>query len=618
MTSVITFYSYKGGVGRTMSLVNIATILARKYKVLIVDWDLESAGVETYFDQAGCDISLNQMETKDGLIQLITSTTSADSSENEKNWRKYIFTIKLSDDISLDLLSSGSKSTSYKEKLYDLNWKEFYEKRGGAFFLDRIRNEWIEEYDFILIDSRTGLADIARVCTVHMPDVLVAVFTSNFQSLEVARVARDAQKYRSDDEKYQFDRDKLIVYPLPSCIQMGNGDPEEEKWFDRFVEKFKDFYSDGWLPYPAKQDELDREEIKDILKFIAVPKVSAFHLGEKIPTIDQYLGRKPSRGFHQRSDITRGYEITAHVIADRFERLQWLSDLTSPEASEVSSGNQKAEKGEKQKGSSLPFTGSQKQSNQNESQQNNILNIILKKFIQNPGTLIWLVLILALITGLSIFIWNKQQSKTKNSVLYYRVDDRSKSAEGDNDFKILRNTHCILSHSFLKKGDVETIVEFSDTSRIVGRHSIDNSTKLSDKSCSYLSENYNIQTSGQKGTSIIDVTESILNWKQIESHSISSFTPDRVVISILLHNEEHNSPLRGNTETQEGQEYLKYLLQQATLDKNTYLIFITPNESVNNRLTEISKDVPNVSVCSPQDENELKICLEYTFGEVRP
>ena len=242
----------------------------------------------------------------------------------------------------------------------------------------------------------------------------------------------------------------------------------------------------------------------------------------------------------------------------------------------------------------------------------------MKKFIQNPGTLIWLVLILALITGLSIFIWNKQQSKTKNSVLYYRVDDRSKSAEGDNDFKILRNTHCILSHSFLKKGDVETIVEFSDTSRIVGRHSIDNSTKLSDKSCSYLSENYNIQTSGQKGTSIIDVTESILNWKQIESHSISSFTPDRVVISILLHNEEHNSPLRGNTETQEGQEYLKYLLQQATLDKNTYLIFITPNESVNNRLTEISKDVPNVSVCSPQDENELKICLEYTFGEVRP
>lgn len=616
MTSVITFYSYKGGVGRTMSLVNIATILAKQSKVLIVDWDLESAGVETYFDQAGGDIALNKMETKDGLIQLLANTTSADASEIQKSWENYISKVTLSSNVSLDFLSSGSKSTNYKEKLYNFNWQDFYEQRGGAIFLDRMRSEWIDKYEFILLDSRTGLSDIARICTVHMPDVLVAVFTSNFQSLQVARVAKDAQRYRFDDTKYQFDRNELIVYPLPSCIQMGNGSSEEEKWFDEFVIEFKDFYRDGWLPCPTGRNEIDQTEIKELLKFTSIPKVSAFHLGEKIPAIDCHLRSISKRGFHQQGDITRGYEITAHVIADKFKNLEWLSDLTSPEAYEASSGNQKAANGETQKESSLPFTVPPIPSEQFTPTPNNILNT-LKKSIQNPVTLIWFVLIIGII-GLSIFLWNKQQSKTKNSVLYYRVDDRSQSAEGDNDFKILRNNHCTLSHNFLKRGDIETIVEFSDTSRIVGRHSIDNSTKLSDKSCSYLSENYNIQTSGQKGTSIIDVTESILNWKQIESHSSSSFTPDSVVISILLHNEEHNSPLRGNTETQEGQEYLKYLLQQATLDKNTYLIFITPNESVNNRLTEISKDVPNVSVCSPQDENELKICLGYTFGEVRP
>ena len=46
---VITFYSFKGGVGRTMALVNVAAELVRRgRKVLVVDFDLEAPGLETY------------------------------------------------------------------------------------------------------------------------------------------------------------------------------------------------------------------------------------------------------------------------------------------------------------------------------------------------------------------------------------------------------------------------------------------------------------------------------------------------------------------------------------------------------------------------------------------
>src|SRR5438309_1920072 len=46
---VITFYSFKGGVGRTMALVNVAADLVRRgRKVLVVDFDLEAPGLETY------------------------------------------------------------------------------------------------------------------------------------------------------------------------------------------------------------------------------------------------------------------------------------------------------------------------------------------------------------------------------------------------------------------------------------------------------------------------------------------------------------------------------------------------------------------------------------------
>ncbi len=48
--TIITFYSYKGGVGRTFALANIAALLSTwGYKVLCIDWDLEAPGLHFYF-----------------------------------------------------------------------------------------------------------------------------------------------------------------------------------------------------------------------------------------------------------------------------------------------------------------------------------------------------------------------------------------------------------------------------------------------------------------------------------------------------------------------------------------------------------------------------------------
>src|ERR1700753_4271948 len=47
---IITFYSFKGGTGRTMALANVAWILAANGKrVLVADWDLESPGLHKFF-----------------------------------------------------------------------------------------------------------------------------------------------------------------------------------------------------------------------------------------------------------------------------------------------------------------------------------------------------------------------------------------------------------------------------------------------------------------------------------------------------------------------------------------------------------------------------------------
>src|SRR4051812_16019418 len=67
---IITFYSFKGGVGRTMALANVAWILsANNYRVLMVDWDLEAPGLHHYFRPFLADPELRERR---GLIELFT------------------------------------------------------------------------------------------------------------------------------------------------------------------------------------------------------------------------------------------------------------------------------------------------------------------------------------------------------------------------------------------------------------------------------------------------------------------------------------------------------------------------------------------------------------------
>ena len=68
--TIVTFYSYKGGTGRTMALANVAWILASAgKKVLVVDWDLEAPGLHRYFAPFLLDKELTSSE---GMIDFVS------------------------------------------------------------------------------------------------------------------------------------------------------------------------------------------------------------------------------------------------------------------------------------------------------------------------------------------------------------------------------------------------------------------------------------------------------------------------------------------------------------------------------------------------------------------
>src|SRR3954462_10713581 len=73
MGKIITFYSFKGGVGRSMALANVAILLARwGHRVLIVDWDLEAPGIESYFREY---IDLETARARPGVVDLLRHAT---------------------------------------------------------------------------------------------------------------------------------------------------------------------------------------------------------------------------------------------------------------------------------------------------------------------------------------------------------------------------------------------------------------------------------------------------------------------------------------------------------------------------------------------------------------
>lgn len=65
---ICTFYSYKGGVGRSMALAQAADSFARTgLRVLMIDFDLEAPGLEEYFP-----VDQKSVRANAGLFDLIS------------------------------------------------------------------------------------------------------------------------------------------------------------------------------------------------------------------------------------------------------------------------------------------------------------------------------------------------------------------------------------------------------------------------------------------------------------------------------------------------------------------------------------------------------------------
>jgi photosystem II stability/assembly factor-like uncharacterized protein/Mrp family chromosome partitioning ATPase len=248
---VITFYSYKGGTGRSMAVANVAWLLAMSgERVLVVDWDLEAPGIHRYFHPLLEDKELLQTE---GLLDFVEklSTRAAMSSgplnADEVDVIEYVTMLKwpanfpvswekFGERAAIDLLVAGRQGPLYGKRLNAFNWVDFYVKLGGRRLLSLARQQMRSLYDYVLIDSRTGVSDTSGICTVEMPDSLVVCFTLNDQSIIGASgVAHDVMNQReaylaptsAPTDSPQTSSAPTVpevpfrVFPVPTRVEIG-------------------------------------------------------------------------------------------------------------------------------------------------------------------------------------------------------------------------------------------------------------------------------------------------------------------------------------------------------------------------------------------------------------
>ncbi|NJP47166.1 tetratricopeptide repeat protein [Streptomyces sp. PRB2-1] len=195
-----------------MALANTAWVMATHGKsVLVIDWDLEAPGLHLYYRQFLADPDLGNT---DGILDMfhgfVTAAGPRDADEAPEDLRalhaehaafeRYSVSVDhpFPQGGKLHFIGPGRLDDEYVRRLHSINWSGFLNSEDGQEYLAVLRGRMQEsDYDYILIDSRTGYSDGADICTLALPDSVVVGVAMNSQAIEGA--AHIAQRLARHD-----------------------------------------------------------------------------------------------------------------------------------------------------------------------------------------------------------------------------------------------------------------------------------------------------------------------------------------------------------------------------------------------------------------------------------
>ena len=180
--TTVAWYSFKGGVGRSMSLANVCSLLARHgYRVGVIDLDLEAPGLHTippFHVEA---------DTRRGVLGYLSDLLKEKCSINDVG--DYVRDIKINDPGKIYFLRAGPRDTEdYVSRLAAVRESGIFgpSSADGLYYLDQMKQWFWRKLNvhYLLVDARTGYSEMGGASTILLGDIVVLVTGLNENNLD--------------------------------------------------------------------------------------------------------------------------------------------------------------------------------------------------------------------------------------------------------------------------------------------------------------------------------------------------------------------------------------------------------------------------------------------------
>lgn len=260
---IFAFYSFKGGVGRSMALLNVAYALAAKGRhVLVLDMDLEAPGVSGFLHR---EKEIERFAPRD-MVDLVEWARRAELpvvSDAFPPGTDYVVSVarekveriprRYADLGRLDIIPVDEER-SYYERLTSLALSTA--DQGDLVRIGSVLREWLKDlrfpvevpdyygpdfdrtarYDYILVDSRTGITETGGLCIGPLSDHLVVLTALNDQNvrgtrnflMEVGVLSHDASGSPQDGGNDASEAAKAYLI-VASLVPTGEIEKKQER-----------------------------------------------------------------------------------------------------------------------------------------------------------------------------------------------------------------------------------------------------------------------------------------------------------------------------------------------------------------------------------------------------
>jgi len=237
---IITFYSFRGGVGRSMAMLNAGCLLARSgRRVLLVDFDLEAPGLTRLIDRQDILKPKAKPSNPKGMVDILHDYLFAKGKSilRAKNPSRSVDSYLVQLDIpqpkapsaqpgTLHLMPAGGKRR-YENRLGQLYMSSRQFKDIRKNFATRFRQFLLDSgrFDYIFVDARTGFSDEGYIAAKFLCDHLILLSGLNDQNIKgTADFLTKVAAWKDEGAGPQ----KVVLVASPVCEY--EDDPKEKRY----------------------------------------------------------------------------------------------------------------------------------------------------------------------------------------------------------------------------------------------------------------------------------------------------------------------------------------------------------------------------------------------------